>query len=49
MKWLPTVKGCPYVGVSIYSLHVPSGFGGRAGYDVVTSYVFPQVCFLEVG
>ena len=44
MKQLPIVvlKGCPYVGVSLCSLHMPSGFGGRAGYDVNTSEVFPQ-------
>ena len=44
-KQLPTVvlKGCPYVEVSLYSLQMSSGFGGRAGYDVNTSQVFLRV------
>ena len=36
------LKGCPYVVVSLYSLHVPSGFGGRAGFDTNISRIFPQ-------
>lgn len=27
-------KWCPYVGVSLYRLHVPSAFGRRAGFDM---------------
>ena len=44
MKLLPTLvlKGCPFVGVSLYRLCVPHGFGGRAGSEVSTSHVFPQ-------
>ena len=30
------------MGVSLCSLHVPSGFGGRAGSDMHVSYVFTQ-------
>lgn len=33
MKQL-SVEGCPYVGVSLYRLHVPNTFGRRAGFDV---------------
>ena len=36
------LKGCPCVGASLDSLHVPSGFGGRAGSDMSTSHIFPQ-------
>ena len=36
------LKGCSYAEVSLYSLCVPSGFGGRAGFEVNTSQVFPQ-------
>ena len=32
-----------YVGASLYSLHVPSGFGGRTGFDVNTSHVFHRI------
>ena len=28
--------------MSVYSLCVPRGFGGRAGYEVSTGHVFPQ-------
>ena len=31
--------------VSIYSLHIPCVFGGRQGFDVDTSHVFPQGVF----
>ena len=27
-------KWCPYVGVSLYRLHVPNAFGRRAGFDM---------------
>ena len=30
------------MGPSLFSLCVPSVFGGRAGFDVNTSHVFPQ-------
>ena len=30
------------MGASLDSLHVPSGFGGRAGSDMSTSHIFPQ-------
>ena len=33
------------MGVSIYSLNVPSDFGERHGFDVDTSHVFPQGVF----
>ena len=36
------LKGCSFVGMSLYSLHVPSGIDGRAGFDVSTTYVFSQ-------
>ena len=44
LRQLPIVvlKGCPYVGASLYCLCVFSGFGGRAGFDVNTSHVFAQ-------
>ena len=44
MKKLPIVvlKECLYVGASLYSLDVPSGFDGRAGFDVNTNHIFPQ-------
>ena len=44
LKELPVVvlKVCASVGVSLCSLHVPSGFGGRAGADKHVSYVFTQ-------
>lgn len=28
--------------VSLYSLHLPSGFGVRAGFNINTSHMFPQ-------
>ena len=37
------------MGVSIYSLRVPGVFGGRHGFDVDRSHVFPQGVFSEVG
>ena len=36
------LKGCPCVGISLYSLHVPNGFGDRAEFGVNTIHVFPQ-------
>ena len=27
-------EGCPYVAVSLYRLHFPPAFGGRAGFDL---------------
>ena len=44
MKQLPfaVLKGCAYVSTSLYSLHVPSGFGGRDGPDMKTSHISPQ-------
>ena len=43
VKSLPitVMKGYPYVGASLYSLHVPSGLGGRAEFDVNKSQIFP--------
>lgn len=35
-------KECPYMGASLCRLCVPSAFGGRAGFDVDTSHIFPQ-------
>ena len=47
MKQLPTVvlKGCSYVAAS---LCVPSAFGGRAGFGVEASHVFPQDVLVAV-
>lgn len=47
MKLDETVTCCGLEGVSLcksilYSLCVPSAFGGRAGFDVNTSHVFLQ-------
>ena len=41
---LPIVvlKACPYVGASLYRLHMPSASGGRAGFYVNSSHAFPQ-------
>ena len=36
------MKLCSYVGALLYGLHMPCGFGGRAGFDVNRSHVFPQ-------
>ena len=36
------MKPFPYVGSFLYSLHVPSGFGGRYGSDMKTGHVFIQ-------
>ena len=41
-------KVCPYVGVSLYSLHVPNVFTGRAEFDVNTSQVFPQAVLAAI-
>ena len=39
---------CPYVGASLYSLHVPSGFSGGAGFDMITNHIFPQALLPSV-
>ena len=39
---IPVLKGCPCLETSLFSLCVPSGFGGRAGSDVNTSHSFSQ-------
>lgn len=39
---IPGLKQCPCVGVILYSLHGPSGFGEGAGPEVSTSHVFPK-------
>ena len=36
------LKRFPHVGLSLYILHVPTAFGGRAGFDLNISHVFPQ-------
>ena len=36
------LKGYSYVGASLCRLCLPSAFGGRAGFDVDTSCIFPQ-------
>ena len=33
---------CSYVGVSLYSLYVPDIYGGRSGFDMDVSHVFPS-------
>lgn len=50
MEQLPiaVLKGCPCVGVSLCSLHVPSGFGRRAGFDVNKSRIFPQSVLVAI-
>ena len=34
------MKLCSYVGALLYGLHMPCGFGGRAGFDVIKSHIF---------
>ena len=36
------------MGVSLCRLHVPSAFGGNAGFDVDTSHIFPQGVLLDI-
>ena len=36
------LKECPCVGASLCKLCVPSGFDGRAGFEMSTGPVFPQ-------
>lgn len=36
------------MGVSLYSLCVPSGFGGRPGFDVNISHIFAQVVLAAI-
>lgn len=31
---IPVLHGHPYVGTSLYGLHVQSGFGGKVGSEV---------------
>ena len=38
----PSIKGMSSVGTSLCSLCVPTGFGGRAGSEVSTGYVFSR-------
>lgn len=35
------VNWCSYIGAFLYSLHVPSGFGGGVEFDVNKSHIFP--------
>ena len=35
-------RGVLNVGVSLYRLHVPNAFSGRAGFDMGTCHLFPQ-------
>ena len=35
------LKGCPYVGISLYNLCVPSGIGETAGSEVSIDPIFP--------
>ena len=37
----PAFKECHSVGASLCSLHVPTGFGGRAGSEVGVGHIFP--------
>ena len=30
------------MGASLYSMFVPSGFGGRAGSDMIMTHIFPE-------
>ena len=36
------LKGCSYVGTSLYRICLLSAFGGKAGFDVDASHIFPQ-------
>lgn len=36
----PAFKECHCVGASLCSLHVPTGFGGRAGSEVSVGHIF---------
>lgn len=36
------LKGCLYMGTSLYILYVPSAFSGRAGFDMDANHIFPQ-------
>lgn len=38
----PSLAGYPWVGVSQYSLCVPSGFGVRPGSEMSMSHLFPR-------
>ena len=39
---ISVLKGCPYVGASLYRLHVAYALAGRAGFDVDASHILPQ-------
>ena len=36
------LKGCSYAGPFLYRCSVSTAFGGRAGFDVDPSHIFPQ-------
>ena len=36
-----------YVGASLYSLHVPSGFGGRTGFGMSLEGILAATAFIE--
>ena len=44
MQQIPVevLKGYPSVGASLFSVCVPSGFGGKVGFDMNTSHSFRQ-------
>ena len=42
---LPCLEGMSFVEVSLCSVHVPGGFGGRAGPEVSGDCVFSRVCW----
>lgn len=39
---MEVLKGYPSVGASLFSVCVPSGFGGKVGFDMNTSHSFHQ-------
>ena len=43
-----SLKGFSYVDVSLYGLYLPMAFGGRAGFDVNTSDIYPQDMLLGI-
>ena len=45
---MAVLKWCAYIGASLYSLHVPVGFGVRAGLQVNTSHIFPQSVLVAI-
>lgn len=42
------MKGCSYVGASLFRLCMPIAFHGRDGFDVDTSHVFPQGVLIAI-